>query len=261
MREFEQMEMQFFVHPEEEMKWYDYWKKTRMEWHKNLGFDDDMHSFHDHLKPAHYANAAVDIEFKFPFGTKELEGIHSRTDYDLKSHQEVSGKKIQYFDEEVKKNYIPYVIETSLGLDRMFLSILSKAYIEESVQENGKVKERIYLKIPPGLAPVKAAVLPLLRKDGLPEKAREIVKLLKSNFNVNYEEQASIGKLYARQDLIGTPYCITVDHQTLDDNTVTVRERNTRKQRRMYINELNSWLTERVSINSLLKNLEFSDRE
>jgi len=234
MREFEQMEMQFFVRPGEEMKWYEYWKDSRMKWHLSLGIDKDNFRFHDHDNLAHYANAACDIEFKFPFGFKELEGIHSRTDFDLKSHQEYSGRKIQYFDPEINESYIPYVVETSIGLDRMFLTILSHSYKEEEV--NGE--NRLVLSIPASLAPVKAAILPLTKKDGLPEKAREIMRLLQADYNCQYEEKDSIGKRYRRQDAIGTPYCITVDHQSLEDNTVTLRDRDSMSQERVSIDDL-----------------------
>ena len=248
MREFEQMEMQFFVRPGEEMKWYEQWKDTRMKWHLNLGMGEENYRFHDHEKLAHYANGACDIEFKFPFGFKELEGIHSRTNFDLTSHQEHSGRKLQYFDPEINESYVPYVIETSIGLDRMFLTILSHAYNEEEI--NGDT--RLVLNIPFMLAPVKAAVLPLTKKDGMPEKAREILKELQYDFNCQYEEKDSIGKRYRRQDAIGTPFCITVDHQTLEDNTVTVRNRDTMKQNRVNISELYSMISKNVDFKNYL---------
>ena len=249
MREFEQMEMQFFVRPGEEMKWYDYWKDLRMKWHNSLAMGKDNYRFHDHENLAHYANAAVDIEFKFPFGFKELEGIHSRTDFDLKAHQEHSGKKLQYFDPELGESYVPYVVETSIGLDRMFLAILSHSFMEEDL-ENGE--SRVVLKIPAVLSPLKAAILPLTKKDGLPEKAREIMKSLQVDFNCQYEEKDSIGKRYRRQDAIGTPYCITVDHQTLEDNTITLRDRDTMKQERVSVEILHSIITEKVSLTKYL---------
>ena len=230
MREFEQMEMQFFVKPGSEMEWYEYWKNTRIKWHRSLGFPDGKYRFHDHIKLAHYANAACDIEFEFPFGFKELEGIHSRTDFDLKSHEAYSGKKLQYFDPELNESYVPYVVETSIGLDRMFLAIISEAYREEKLDDG---TERVVLKIPAFLSPVKVAVLPLVKKDGLPEKAREIMDRLKLDFYCQYDEKDSIGKRYRRQDAIGTPYCITVDHQTLEDGTVTIRHRDTMQQERV----------------------------
>ncbi len=254
MREFEQMEMQFFVRPGEELQWFKKWKETRIKWHKALGFNDNKYRFHDHDKLAHYANAATDIEFDFPMGFKEVEGIHSRTDFDLTQHQEFSGKKIQYFDPEINKNYVPYVIETSIGLDRMFLLVLSNAYTEEVVsQESGKTDTRIVLKIPAELAPVKLAVLPLLRKDGLPDKAREILNELKYDVNCIYEEKDSIGKRYRRQDAIGTPYCITVDHQTIEDNTVTLRDRDTMAQERIPVEKVREIVLTKTSMNNLLK--------
>ena len=245
MREFEQMEMQFFVRPGEEMKWYDYWKDFRMKWHNSLGIGEENYRFHDHLTLAHYANAATDIEFKFPFGFKELEGIHSRTDFDLKAHQEYSVKKLQYFDPEIEESYVPYVVETSIGLDRMFLAVLSHSFLQEDL-ENGE--SRVVLKIPAVLAPLKAAILPLTKKDGMPEKAREIMKSLQLEFNCQYEEKDSIGKRYRRQDAIGTPFCITVDHQTLEDNTVTLRDRDTMKQERVLVEKLHSIISEKVNI-------------
>jgi len=250
MREFEQMEMQFFIRPGEEEKWYNYWKDVRMKWHSSLNLGDENYRFHDHENLAHYANAATDIEFKFPFGFKELEGIHSRTDFDLKAHQKHSGKKLQYFDSEIEKSYVPYVIETSIGLDRMFLTILSNSFKEEEL-ENGE--RRIVLKIPSFLAPIKAAVLPLTKKDGMPQKAREIMQKLQSNFNCQYEEKDSIGKRYRRQDAIGTPYCITVDHQTLEDNTVTLRDRDAMSQCRVDIQKLNSIISEKVNLANYLE--------
>ena len=249
MREFEQMEMQFFVRPGEEMKWYAYWKDFRMKWHNSLGMGEDNYRFHDHENLAHYANAATDIEFKFPFGFKELEGIHSRTDFDLKAHQEHSGKKLQYFDLELGESYVPYVVETSIGLDRMFLTVLSNSFLEEEL-ENGE--SRVVLKIPALLAPLKAAILPLTKKDGMPEKAREIMKMLQLDFNCQYEEKDSIGKRYRRQDAIGTPFCITVDHKTLEDNTVTLRDRDTMTQERISIEKLHTIIAEKISINKYL---------
>jgi glycyl-tRNA synthetase len=214
------------------MKWYEYWKNERLHWHRSLGLGNEKYRFHDHEKLAHYANAAADIEFDFPFGFKELEGIHSRTDFDLRRHQEFSGRKQQYFDPETGESYIPYVIETSIGLDRTFLAVLSAAYCEEQL-ENGE--ERVVLRIPPVLAPVKAAVLPLVKKDGLPEKARKILQTLRMDFNCQYDEKDSIGKRYRRQDAIGTPFCITIDHQTLEDGSVTIRHRDTMQQHRVPI--------------------------
>ena len=249
MREFEQMEMQFFVRPGEEMKWYNYWKEFRMKWHNSLGMGEENYRFHDHENLAHYANAAADIEFKFPFGFKELEGIHSRTDFDLKAHQEYSGKKLQYFDPEIEESYVPYVVETSIGLDRMFLAVLSNSFNEEAL-ENGE--SRVVLKIPAILSPLKAAIMPLTKKDGMGEKAREIMKLLQIDFNCQYEEKDSIGKRYRRHDAIGTPFCITVDHQTLEDNTITLRDRDTMTQERVSVEKLHTIIAEKVNIGKYL---------
>ena len=244
MREFEQMEMQYFVRPGEELKWFKYWKEQRMNWHLAMGIPQSEYRFHEHDKLAHYANAAFDIEFNFPMGFKELEGIHSRTDFDLKSHQEHSGKKIQYFDPELNESYTPYVVETSIGVDRTFLAVLTFAYTEEKLEDGSS---RVVMKIPNFLAPVKAAVLPLVKKDGLPEKAMEIFNTLKYDFNCFYEEKDSIGKRYRRQDAIGTPFCITVDHQTSEDNTVTIRERDSMKQERVSVEQLKSIIAEKIS--------------
>ena len=257
MREFEQMELQFFVRPGDEMKWFDKWKETRMSWHKSLGFGEDKYRFHDHDKLAHYANAATDVEFKFPFGFKEVEGIHSRTDFDLKQHQEYSGKKIQYFDPELNKSYTPYVVETSIGVDRMFLQIMSEAYQEEKIEkEDGKVDERVVLRLPLALAPVKLCVMPLTKKDGLPDKARAIISDLKFDFNCQYDEKDSIGKRYRRQDAIGTPFCVTVDHQSLEDNTVTIRHRDSMAQERVEISKLHDIIENEVSMKKLFKQLK-----
>jgi len=235
MREFEQMEMQFFVRPGEELKWFEYWKEERKKWHLSLGISEENYRFHDHEKLAHYANAATDIEFRFPFGFKELEGIHSRTDFDLAQHEKYSGKKLRYFDSETNESYVPYVVETSIGVDRMFLAVLSNAYTEETLPD-GSI--RVVLKFPAQLAPIKAAVLPLVKKDGLPEKAREIMELLKPKMMCQYDEKDAIGRRYRRQDAIGTPYCITIDNQTLIDNTVTIRERDSMQQKRVKIDEI-----------------------
>ncbi len=252
MREFEQMEMQFFVKPGTEMEWYDYWKNKRIQWHKSLGLGEHNYRFHDHIKLAHYANAACDIEYNFPMGFKELEGIHSRTDFDLSQHESLSGKKIQYFDPEENASYVPYVVETSIGLDRMFLAIMSQSYTEEKLEDGS---ERTVLRIPAFLAPVKAAILPLVKKDGLPEKAREIMRTLQFDFYCQYDEKDSIGKRYRRQDAIGTPFCITVDHQTLEDNTVTIRHRDSMSQERIEIAKLESVLRSATSLNAVLSAL------
>lgn len=252
MREFEQMEMQFFVRPGEELDWFRKWKETRLKWHKALGLGDAKYRYHDHEKLAHYANAATDIEFEMPFGFKEVEGIHSRTDFDLKRHEEFSGKNIKYFDPELGESYVPYVIETSIGVDRMFLSLMCGSYEEEKL-EGGDT--RTVLRLPAPLAPVKLAVLPLVRKDGLDAKAREIVSELRFDFNCQIDEKDSIGKRYRRQDAIGTPFCITVDHQTMEDNTVTIRYRDTMLQERIGISELARFIGEQVSMKSLLKKI------
>ncbi len=253
MREFEQMEMQFFVKPGTELDWFEQWKNRRMAWHQALGFGAENYRFHDHEKLAHYANAASDVEFRMPFGFKEVEGIHSRTDFDLSQHAQYSGKKIEYFDPEENKSYTPYVIETSIGVDRMFLSVMCHSYEEEQLP-NGET--RTVLHLPAALAPVKLAVFPLTKKDGLPEKARQIVDDLKFHFICQYEEKDQIGKRYRRQDAIGTPYCVTVDHQTLEDNTVTLRHRDSMEQQRVNISDLRSIIEDKVSITSLLKGLE-----
>ena len=249
MREFEQMEMQFFVKPGEEMKWYEYWKTTRLNWHKSLGLGAENYRFHDHEKLAHYANAAADIEFNFPFGFKELEGIHSRTDFDLKAHEQYSGKKLQYFDTEENKNYVPYVVETSVGLDRMFLAVFSKALVEETLEDGST---RTVLSLPSVLAPTKAAILPLVKKDGLPEIAKEIMENLKWDFNVAYDEKDAVGRRYRRQDALGTPFCITVDHQTLEDKTVTIRHRDSMQQERVAIADLQKIINDEVSVRNWL---------
>ncbi|MEQ8325049.1 MAG: glycine--tRNA ligase [Vicingaceae bacterium] len=241
MREFEQMEMQFFVKPGDEMTWYEYWKEERVKWHRSLGFEGDAIRFHDHIKLAHYANAACDIEFNFPMGYKELEGIHSRTDFDLAQHEKLSGKKLQYFDPEENTSYVPFVVETSIGLDRMFLAILSHAYLEEKLEDGS---ERIVLRIPRSIAPVKAAVLPLVKKDGLPELARQLMDELSEDFNCQYDEKDSIGKRYRRQDAIGTPFCITVDHDSLNDKSATIRDRDSMQQFRIALNKIPAYLKE-----------------
>ena len=252
MREFEQMEMQFFVRPGEELKWFAKWKETRLKWHNALGLGDEKYRYHDPEKLAHYANAATDIEFLMPFGFKEVEGIHSRTNFDLGNHEKFSGKKIQYFDPELNQSYTPYVIETSIGVDRMFLSVFASSYEEEQL-ENGET--RVVLHLPAPLAPVKAAIMPLVRKDGLPEKAQELIDALKFDFKVQYDEKDSIGKRYRRQDAIGTPFCITVDHQTLEDGTVTIRHRDSMQQERIPASEVASVLNKEVSMKELLKKL------
>jgi len=249
MREFEQMEMQFFVRPGTQKEWYEQWKQTRLKWHLSLGMGADNYRFHDHEKLAHYADAAADIEFKFPFGFKELEGIHSRTDFDLSSHEKFSGKKLNYFDPEINEHYIPYVVETSIGLDRMFLAVFSHSLQDEEL-ENGTI--RTVLKLPAVLAPFKAAVLPLVKKDGLPEIARKIVEDLKWDFNVAYDEKDAVGRRYRRQDANGTPFCITVDHDTLTDDCVTIRYRDTMEQKRVKIVDLKAIIKEEVDVKNWL---------
>lgn len=255
MREFEQMEMQFFVRPGTQMEWYNYWKQERLNWHLSLGLPAEKYRYHDHVKLAHYADAALDIEFEFPFGFKEVEGIHSRTDFDLKSHQEYSKKKQQYFDNDIDEatgkpygNYIPYVIETSIGLDRMFLLILSHAYAEETItKEDGTTDSRVVLRIPAKIAPNKLAILPLVKKDGLPEIARELMDECKGAFKCFYEEKDAIGKRYRRQDAIGTPFCVTIDHQTKEDNMVTIRHRDSMVQERIPISKVKELVLSHIS--------------
>ncbi len=252
MREFEQMEMQFFIQPGTQMEWYEIWKERRMKWHLSLGMGAENYRFHDHEKLAHYADAAADIEFRFPFGFKELEGIHSRTDFDLGNHEKYSGKKLQYFDHETNKNYVPYVLETSIGLDRMFLAVFSNALQEETL-ENGTT--RTVLKLPAVLAPNKVAILPLVKKDGLPELAQKLVDDLKWDFNVTYDEKDAVGRRYRRQDANGTPFCVTVDHQSLEDGTVTLRHRDTMAQERMDMSAVADAVAKEVDMREWLKRI------
>ncbi len=249
MREFEQMEMQFFIRPGSQQEWYEKWKENRMKWHLSLGMGKENYRFHDHEKLAHYADAAADIEFKFPFGFKELEGIHSRTDFDLSQHEKYSNKKLQYFDPELKENYVPYVVETSIGLDRMFLAVFSHSLREEELDND---TTRTVLKLPAVLAPTKAAVLPLVKKDGLPEVAHKIIEELKWDFNVVYDEKDAVGRRYRRQDAAGTPFCITVDHQSLEDETVTIRHRDSMEQQRVAITDLKSIIHKEVDMKTWL---------
>lgn len=250
MREFEQMEMQFFVRPGEELKWFEEWKEKRVQWHDSLQLGKENYRFHDHEKLAHYANAATDIEFNFPFGFKELEGIHSRTDFDLKAHEKFSGKKLQFFDPETKESYVPYVIETSIGLDRMFLAVLSASLQEETLEDGS---QRTVLKLPAILAPVKAAVFPLIKKDGLPEIAKDIIEDLKWDFNVLYDEKDAVGRRYRRQDAAGTPFCITVDHQTKEDNKVTIRHRDSMEQNRVPIDKIRETILKEIDLRKWLR--------
>ncbi|ACE05785.1 hypothetical protein Aasi_0361 [Candidatus Amoebophilus asiaticus 5a2] len=259
MREFEQMEMQFFIQPGSEEKWFNYWQQARWQWHIALGLTEEKLRIKPHAQLAHYAKAAVDIEYQFPFGYKEIEGIHARSDFDLKNHEVASRKKLQYFDPELNQNYLPHVIETSLGSDRLILMLLCEAFTEETITEEESAKTRTYLKLHPALAPIKAAIFPLVKKDNLPQKAQEIFKSLKYDFPLIYEENQSIGKRYARQDLIGTPYCITIDHQTLEDDTVTLRERDSMQQERVHVNILRDFLLEKVSFKSILAKLPTID--
>jgi glycyl-tRNA synthetase len=260
-REFEQMEMQYFVRPGTELQWYEYWKETRLKFHQALGIPAEDLKYHQHEKLAHYANAAVDIEYRFPFGFKEMEGIHSRTDFDLKSHQEFSKKKQQYFDNDLDDNgkaygnYIPFVVETSVGADRLFLAILCNAFTQETIQDGDQTKERTYLNFHPAIAPVKVAICPIVKKDGLSELGNKIYKELKSEFMASYDEKDSIGKRYTRQDLIGTPYCVAIDYQTIEDQTVTVRHRNSTLQERVTIEQLKDMLRKTTSLSTLLQNM------
>lgn len=254
MREFEQMEMQFFIRPGEEMKWYDYWKQTRMNWHRKIGTPEHKLRFKDHDNLAHYANAAVDIQYEFPFGFKELEGIHSRTNFDLGSHQELSGKKLQYFDPELNENYVPYVVETSVGADRMFLAMMSESLQEETVPDaDGNDSTRVVMKLHPALAPIKVAVLPLLKnREELVNASTDVFNKLKFSFQCQYDEKDAIGRRYRRQDAIGTPYCVTIDFETLENNTVTIRERDSLKQERVPIDKVEEIVRQRVDMKTLL---------
>jgi glycyl-tRNA synthetase len=266
MREFEQMEMQFFVRPGTEGEWYETWKAARRRFHEALGLPAEKLRFHDHDKLAHYAKAAVDIEYEFPFGFKEMEGIHSRGDFDLTQHQNLSRKKQQYFDNDLDPatgkpygNYVPYVVETSVGADRLFLATICQAFQEETIVEGEgetqTTKQRTFLKLHPAVAPIKAAIFPLVRKDGMPEKAQEIFDSLRFDFRLVIEDKDAIGKRYTRQDLIGTPFCIVVDGQTLEDDTVTVRDRDTREQVRMPISALRGYIGEKVSFKTVFEKL------
>jgi len=248
MREFEQMEMQFFVKPGTQKEWYDYWKETRMKWHLSLGIGQDKYRFHDHVKLAHYADMACDIEYDFPMGFKEVEGIHSRTDFDLKNHQQFSGKKLTYFDTDINQHYVPYVVETSIGLDRTVMMILSEAYEEQDLSADGKTDSRVVLRFPAMLAPIKLAVLPLTKKDGLPEVARELISECRPHFKCFYEEKDSIGKRYRRQDAIGTPFCITIDHQTKEDQTVTIRYRDNMTQERILLTSVKDMVLDKIKM-------------
>ena len=254
MREFEQMEMQFFVRPGTQKQWYEYWKEARMKWHLSLGINPTKYKFHDHVKLAHYADMACDIEYDFPMGFKEVEGIHSRTDFDLKQHQEFSKKKMQYFDADLDENgkaygnYIPYVVETSIGLDRTVMMLLSEAYTLEDLSTEDKKDDRVVLKLPAFLAPIKLAVFPLTKKDGLPELANELMNECRPMFKCFYEEKDAIGKRYRRQDAIGTPFCVTIDHQTKEDNTVTIRHRDSMSQERVPMSEVKNIVMKSLAV-------------
>ncbi|MFQ5677334.1 MAG: glycine--tRNA ligase [bacterium] len=243
-REFEQMEMQFFVKPGSDSEWFEYWKEQRIQWYDELGITKDNLRFHPHGKDelAHYAAAAFDIEFNFPFGWKELEGIHNRTDFDLKRHQEYSGKDLQYFDDATRERYIPFIIETSAGCDRTLLTCLVDAYDEEELDGD----TRVVLHLSPKIAPIKAGIFPLVKRDGMPEVARKISEDLKKHIVVFYDEGGAVGRRYRRQDEAGTPFCITVDSQTLDDQTVTVRHRDSMHQDRVAMDKLLAYLSERI---------------
>ncbi len=248
MREFEQMEMQFFVRPGTQKEWYEHWKKTRMEWHLKLGIPAERYRFHDHVKLAHYADMACDIEYDFPMGFKEVEGVHSRTDFDLKQHQQYSGKKLTYFDTEINQHYVPYVIETSIGLDRAVMMVLSEAYEEQDLSTAEKQDSRAVLKLPAMLAPIKLAVLPLTKKDGMPELAKDLIEQCKPHFRCFYEEKDSIGKRYRRMDALGTPFCVTIDQQTKEDGTVTIRYRDSMQQERIALNDVKRIVMEKIAM-------------
>jgi glycyl-tRNA synthetase len=246
-REFEQMEMQYFVKPGTEREWFDYWFEQRWNWFINLGMDTSVLRAKPHEKLAHYASAATDIEFLFPFGWGEIEGIHSRTDFDLKNHQEFSGKKQEYVDTVTKERYTPYVIETSVGASRSFMAFLCNAFAEEDIMaENGNSEKRSVLRFHPSLAPVKAAVFPLTSKDGLPEIAEPLYRDLQKIWRVQMDESGSIGKRYRRQDEIGTPFCITIDNDTIIDQAVTIRNRDTMQQERINISRVKEYISTHI---------------
>ncbi len=245
-REFEQMEMQYFVRPGTDREWFEYWKERRMQWYLDLGIKKENLRYHEHGPDelAHYAAAAFDIQYNFPFGWKELEGIHNRTDFDLKRHSQYSGKELQYFDDATREKYIPYIIETSAGCDRTLLTCLVDAYEEEEVQ--GEVRTVLHLSAQ--IAPIKAGIFPLVKRDGMPEVAHKICNHLKPYFPIFYDESGAIGRRYRRQDEVGTPYCITVDSQTLQDQTVTVRERDSMQQDRVHMDKLLKYLKEKIGL-------------
>lgn len=245
-REFEQMEMQYFVKPVDDKKWYDFWKEERIKWFKELGMTGNKLRFHDHPKEklAHYAKEATDIEYEFPFGWGEIEGIHNRTDFDLSRHEQFSGKSLKYFDEESKEKFVPFIIETSAGASRSFMAFFIDAYYEEMVRD----EMRSVLKFHPRLAPIKAAILPLVNKDGMPEISQKIETDLRKNFRIFYDDKGAVGRRYRRQDEAGTPYCITVDTQTIEDQTVTVRDRDSMEQIRISVDKISEYLREKLKL-------------
>ena len=250
-REFEQMEMQYFVKPGTDEKWFEYWRHERMQWFVNLGMKADKLQWHRHEadKLAHYAKDAYDIEFLFPFGWGEIEGVHNRTDYDLSRHEEFSGKGLKYFDEETKEKFIPYIIETSAGASRSFMAFLVNAYNEEDAPTaEGTMERRVVLKLHQKLAPIKAAIFPLVNRDGMPDIAKKIEKDLCTAFRVFYDDSGAVGRRYRRQDEVGTPYCITVDSQTLQDQTVTIRDRDTMTQERIANDKIKEYLFNRLHV-------------
>ena len=244
-REFEQMEMQFFIHPSEDDKWFEYWREERWNWYKELGINMNRLRWHkhEHGELAHYAKAAYDIEYEYPFGWQELEGVHNRTDFDLGRHSKATGKDLSYFDERFTEKFIPYIIETSAGCDRTLLTILVDGYDE--VEINGE--PRVFLRLSPKIAPIKAAVFPLVKKDGMPEYADKVYQDLKKKYKVFYDESGAVGRRYARMDEAGCPYCITIDGQTLQDDTMTLRDRDTMEQKRMKVGEIFEFLDKQVN--------------
>jgi len=244
-REFEQMEMQYFIHPSEDEKYFEYWRQERWKWYQSLGIDMDKMRWHKHGDDelAHYAKAAYDIEFEYPFGWQELEGIHNRTDFDLSRHMEATKKDLRYRDDRYQEKFIPYIIETSAGCDRTLLTLIVNGYDEVEV----KGEKRVFLRLSPKIAPIKAAVFPLVKKDGMPEFAEKVYHELKKHFKVFYDVSGAIGRRYARMDEAGCPYCITVDGQTLEDETMTLRDRDSMEQKRMKVDEIITFLTKQIT--------------
>jgi glycyl-tRNA synthetase len=245
-REFEQAEMQFFVKPGTDKEWFEYWKEQRMNWYYKLGIRKEKLAFHQHDKDelAHYAADAYDVQYEFAFGWKELEGIHNRTDYDLKKHQEFSKKNLTYFDDQTREKFVPYIIETSAGVDRTILTILTDAYEDQPLEDD----VRTVLHLLPAIAPYKAAIFPLVKRDGMPEMARKITDELKKRYMVFYDDGGAVGRRYRRQDEAGTPFCITVDSQSLEDQTVTIRDRDSMQQIRIAADKVAEWLDEKVMV-------------